>query len=409
MHGSDTRKTDSKKRKKVPWPAAVPIRQWAQHVGASLTIPQGSPRPLPVPSPQPAGRDREKRLKDHVEGPALGIGFANECAGVLPLTWNRRPPVVETPKTRVIGGKHFSLIDGLPLPCGHLSLVRRPPPAVEGEGASRSRSRSTARQSSGSSAAGAYGGESGGSSSSRAGRGPPGTRQSRATRGQPALYFVDCLVHRTLARCAACSRALAGEDRWSGAAHFPAPPGLPCVLGFRVALSPLGEQQVWWAHAVPACLSKLGLPRLEPEAVSRDVVFSPGVSEESRSSVLNSLLAACAAHRRNCRAPGSGELGSESPRTLHLERWNYRPAVSHQWAHGDTVNGLSTTVLTADDIQRMGEKNGVSPLCVICMQDFAVGESTVRLPCAHQFHAACASEWLRRRPVCPLDLAPVDP
>jgi len=68
---------------------------------------------------------------------------------------------------------------------------------------------------------------------------------------------------------------------------------------------------------------------------------------------------------------------------------------------------LHPMTLEADAWESMRQCGGAVPHCVICMQDFVVGESFVRLPCAHIFHADCASEWLRHKPVCPLDKVPV--
>lgn len=40
--------------------------------------------------------------------------------------------------------------------------------------------------------------------------------------------------------------------------------------------------------------------------------------------------------------------------------------------------------------------------CMICLGDFAIGDSCRRLPCRHIFHASCVDEWLRRCTDCPI-------
>ncbi|KAL6653530.1 hypothetical protein ACP70R_008454 [Stipagrostis hirtigluma subsp. patula] len=46
--------------------------------------------------------------------------------------------------------------------------------------------------------------------------------------------------------------------------------------------------------------------------------------------------------------------------------------------------------------------------CGVCLAEPADGEAVRVLPaCMHYFHAACAGEWLRRHPTCPLCRAPV--
>ena len=42
--------------------------------------------------------------------------------------------------------------------------------------------------------------------------------------------------------------------------------------------------------------------------------------------------------------------------------------------------------------------------CSICLEDYTVGTIVRQLPCEHQFHDACVSEWIKRpssRPDCP--------
>jgi Ring finger domain len=40
--------------------------------------------------------------------------------------------------------------------------------------------------------------------------------------------------------------------------------------------------------------------------------------------------------------------------------------------------------------------------CVICLDQFAVGELLKQLPCNHCFHSACISQWLAERSTCPI-------
>jgi hypothetical protein len=47
-------------------------------------------------------------------------------------------------------------------------------------------------------------------------------------------------------------------------------------------------------------------------------------------------------------------------------------------------------------------------LCVICLCEFEVGDRLMSLPCAHAFHCACISKWLRRAKTCPLCQQPLD-
>lgn len=55
------------------------------------------------------------------------------------------------------------------------------------------------------------------------------------------------------------------------------------------------------------------------------------------------------------------------------------------------------------------ETNLNADVCVICQSEYDHGDSQVRLPCLHNFHHACGSEWLlkysRLCPVCKLEVA----
>lgn len=39
--------------------------------------------------------------------------------------------------------------------------------------------------------------------------------------------------------------------------------------------------------------------------------------------------------------------------------------------------------------------------CGICLEDFAVGEEVLQLPCPHFFHRPCICEWFTVRNSCP--------
>lgn len=40
--------------------------------------------------------------------------------------------------------------------------------------------------------------------------------------------------------------------------------------------------------------------------------------------------------------------------------------------------------------------------CVICMDNFLLGETLKNLPCHHGFHARCIDVWLRENQTCPV-------
>jgi len=46
--------------------------------------------------------------------------------------------------------------------------------------------------------------------------------------------------------------------------------------------------------------------------------------------------------------------------------------------------------------------------CVICMNEFVVGEMVRYLPCCHTYHKTCIDDWLMRSFTCPSCMEPVD-
>lgn len=374
-----------------------------------------------------------KRLKD--------LAGADRSS-VFPKSWRsaaeaRPAAAVATPLETSASAKRmraagfevrYSSIDGLPLPAAR----HRP------ESGPRSRSRERPQR-------------SGSSTSSSSGCGE-------------ALYFVDALAHRTLARCHACGAGLAEgrretlSDRALAASNgqqascrqglqsgvsqvtFSAAVDAPAHLGFRLTHTRAGEPQVCWAHATEECLSRLGLPALAPQRFGQDVVFSGAVSEVQQAEVFRSLLqpggmasaspgsasrsaggsggsggaSSSATSNGRAGAPASGLRAARAAPRLQVQRWRFAPAASWHSRRGGSSGSapgtelrLAPKVLQEEALTAMCEPGGSVPLCIICMQEFAAGEEVVHLPCLHMFHAGCAQEWLRRKPVCPLDMIPV--
>jgi len=336
--------------------------------------------------------DRLKALatgpgSDHATLPFRSDNSSAVSSAVFPRSRPRpmRGSEVDMAASSIImtgSGRRLSSIDGLPLP-----PAREPPR----RGSARSRSKSHGRPADGSS-----------SSTSRAGG-----------RARGALYFVDAFSHRTLARCAACDNSLT-DDGEAGRRS-------PCVLGFRPATALRDGSQVSWVHASRACLRKLALPGIAHEHRSEDIVFSRSVSLAQQAEVLENLVG-------DIGSAAAGDCdGTTIRRTLRVLRWSFAAANPTHWRRlpstgaprggGCSAAGTAsaaadfvlrgTTKLEKGLLERMAASSGAAPLCIICMQDLVVDEPVIRLRCSHVFHASCATEWLRRKPVCPLDLTAI--
>ncbi|KAM0070996.1 putative transcription factor C2H2 family [Helianthus debilis subsp. tardiflorus] len=47
-------------------------------------------------------------------------------------------------------------------------------------------------------------------------------------------------------------------------------------------------------------------------------------------------------------------------------------------------------------------KNKKEENCVICQMDFSYGDRLITLPCLHQYHTKCISDWLKLKKNCPI-------
>lgn len=46
--------------------------------------------------------------------------------------------------------------------------------------------------------------------------------------------------------------------------------------------------------------------------------------------------------------------------------------------------------------------------CVICMNEFVIGDPLRYLPCLHTYHKECIDDWLMRSFTCPSCMEPVE-
>merc|ERR1711871_453862 len=65
------------------------------------------------------------------------------------------------------------------------------------------------------------------------------------------------------------------------------------------------------------------------------------------------------------------------------------------------VTNLPTRTLTAEDIKDSSFKEKLDS-CVICLDDFAIGDKIKTLPCKHYYHAECIDRWMSGHKLCPL-------
>lgn len=77
-----------------------------------------------------------------------------------------------------------------------------------------------------------------------------------------------------------------------------------------------------------------------------------------------------------------------------------------------TLQSLPKIVVTPATLRRLQNTGSGDASCVICQEEFALGQRLVQLPCDHTFCADCGCQWLRRSnacPVCRREVEPLDP
>ncbi|KAK1415930.1 hypothetical protein QVD17_31718 [Tagetes erecta] len=62
-----------------------------------------------------------------------------------------------------------------------------------------------------------------------------------------------------------------------------------------------------------------------------------------------------------------------------------------------SIDGLPVTeIKCCDDVGKMGSE------CVICLEEFGIGDLVSEMPCKHKFHGGCVKKWLRMHGSCPV-------
>eukprot|EP01025_Chloroclados_australasicus_P016756 TRINITY_DN1852_c0_g1_i1.p1 TRINITY_DN1852_c0_g1~~TRINITY_DN1852_c0_g1_i1.p1 ORF type:complete len:667 (-),score=110.40 TRINITY_DN1852_c0_g1_i1:727-2727(-) len=72
---------------------------------------------------------------------------------------------------------------------------------------------------------------------------------------------------------------------------------------------------------------------------------------------------------------------------------------SHLGASTEQIDSVQLFNVSKQDLVQSGHLEGER--CAICLEDFQVGETLRKMPCAHCFHKGCLDKWLEQKAVCP--------
>lgn len=107
--------------------------------------------------------------------------------------------------------------------------------------------------------------------------------------------------------------------------------------------------------------------------------------------------------------PSLGASGNEDAREAHVRgciESHGRGGRSPPQAGSSPVVASSATPVRmisfpATEKDCLGQDGGTQE-CTICMEDYEVGQSLVRLECLCKFHKRCIAEWFGRKRECPV-------
>ena len=122
------------------------------------------------------------------------------------------------------------------------------------------------------------------------------------------------------------------------------------------------------------------------------VLMSADSEEQLRAAIAASMITA--QNEEQTRNNGGDQQtttindNDDVPRELHRQK---SESLSGFWAKGQAI---STAYLTNLFSEKQYE-------CVVCYEDYEVGQTLAKLKCGHQMHKKCAMDWLKMNPTCP--------
>ncbi|XP_040382107.1 E3 ubiquitin-protein ligase SIRP1-like isoform X1 [Oryza brachyantha] len=66
-------------------------------------------------------------------------------------------------------------------------------------------------------------------------------------------------------------------------------------------------------------------------------------------------------------------------------------------AKKEAIDAMPTVEVTAP-----GDDSAAASACAVCLEDYAVGERAMEMPCRHRFHGKCIVPWLEMHSSCPV-------
>ena len=74
----------------------------------------------------------------------------------------------------------------------------------------------------------------------------------------------------------------------------------------------------------------------------------------------------------------------------------------HHPTSNENLNKLKQFKMSEKYCKKEGEGKLELPNCCICIEEIAIGQKTILLPCGHMFHNDCIITWLKKNNTCPM-------
>eukprot|EP00927_Polykrikos_kofoidii_P044086 TRINITY_DN38150_c0_g1_i1.p1 TRINITY_DN38150_c0_g1~~TRINITY_DN38150_c0_g1_i1.p1 ORF type:complete len:524 (-),score=71.34 TRINITY_DN38150_c0_g1_i1:408-1892(-) len=167
--------------------------------------------------------------------------------------------------------------------------------------------------------------------------------------------------------------------------------------------SPTEENEIsLWHEQIP-----------QPSPSLSAVPWRPATTTTVTVNVTATAIGACVANRSGAIAGSSASSPMLEDFDLWAQLWARYPmqGITEDVAIGaaGTVRGATEDLVMSMPVEKLttAVSSSAEP-CVICREVLCEGDEVKRLPCLHVFHRECIDQWLRVKPICPLDKFRVD-
>ncbi len=93
---------------------------------------------------------------------------------------------------------------------------------------------------------------------------------------------------------------------------------------------------------------------------------------------------------------GLNYLSSEDEDIINDDSSDPFDDISNEGLDEDIINSIPISKIKS--ITNLSEEQ---KKCLICLEDYKIGDDSIILPCIHIFHADCIKKWMQKQNICP--------